>query len=99
MLNDVLAWEVRYMKETEEGRTSMCEIIEKLLEKHSAASLAEGRAEGRAEGKAEGRAEGEVIMLYKLVNDGDISLGKAAAKASKSEADFKQEMEAYFLRS
>lgn len=85
MLHDVLAQEVSYMKETEEWRTSMCEIIEKLLEKHSAASLAEGRAEG------------EVIMLYKLVNDGDISLGKAAAKTSKSEVDFKQEMVAYFL--
>ena len=33
MFNDVLAKEVRYMKETEEGRTSMCEMMEKMLEK------------------------------------------------------------------
>ena len=33
MLNDVLAKEVRYMKESEEGRTSMCEMMEKMMKK------------------------------------------------------------------
>ena len=33
MLNEILAREVRYMKETEEGRTSMCEIMENMLKK------------------------------------------------------------------
>ena len=47
MLNDVLAKEVRYMKETEEGRTSMCEMMEKMLEKTSEASKAEGIAENQ----------------------------------------------------
>lgn len=46
MLNDVLAREVRYMKETEGGRASMCEIMEKMY----------------AEGKAEGKAEGMMIL-------------------------------------
>ena len=41
MLNDVLAKEVRYMKETEEGRTSMCEMMEKMLEKTKAEGIAE----------------------------------------------------------
>ena len=90
MLNDVLAKEVRYMKESEEGRTSMCEMMEKMLEKTNAA--------GKAEGIAEGKAEGKMIQLYELVREGDLSLIKAAAKSGLTETEFKAGMEAYFAQ-
>ena len=94
MLNDVSAKEVRYMKETEEGRTSMCEIMEKMLAKTNAA----GKAEGRAEGRAEGKVEGERIQLYKLVKKGRLTLIEGAEEAAQTVEDFKVGMDEYFAQ-
>lgn len=80
MLNDVLAKEVRYMKETEKGRTAMCEMMEEMLEKT----------------KAEGKAEGMMIQLYMLVKNNRLTLNEAAKEANKTEAEFKKGMDAYF---
>ena len=112
MISDVLAKEVRYMKESEEGRTSMCEMMENLLEKTLAAGRAEGREEGkaegreegkaegiaagRAEGKEEGKAEGKLIAIYEFVTDGIISVSEGAKRANLSEEEFQAGMDAYF---
>ena len=79
MLNRVLADEVRYMKETNEGRTYMCEVMEKM----------------REESEARGVALGEMRKLYDLVRKGLLSLSVAAAEAGQSEAGFKAGMDAY----
>ena len=80
MLNRVLADEVRYMKETIEGRTYMCEVMEKM----------------REESEARGVALGEMRKLYDLVRKGLLSLSVAAAEAGQSEAEFQSGMDAYF---
>ena len=43
---------------------------------------------GKIEGRAEGRAEGRLETLRSLVMDGEISLEKAADKASMSIEEF-----------
>ena len=98
MINDVLAKEVRYMKESEGGRASMCEMMEKMLKKINEAGKAEGRAEGRAEGKAEGITEGKQIQLYELVRKKIIPSSIAAAEAYQTEAEFKAGMDAYYAK-
>ena len=80
MISDVLAKEVRYMKESEEGRTSMCEMMENLLEKTNAA----------------GKAEGKLIAIYEFVTDGIISVSEGAKRANLSEEEFQAGMDAYF---
>ena len=98
MLNEVLAREVRYLKETEEGRTSMCEMMENILEKSRAEGRIEGRAEGRIEGRIEGKAEGRMIQLYELVKKGFLTAGTAADEAHQTEAEFSAGMDAYFAQ-
>ena len=39
-----------------------------------------GWKEGRAEGRSEGRAEGRVLEIYSMIQDGDISLERAAKR-------------------
>ena len=47
-----------YFKETEEGKSRMSDVFERLYENGRTEGIAEGRAEGIAEGIAKGRAEG-----------------------------------------
>ena len=84
MMNDVLAREVRYMKENEEGRTSMSKLLEEMLEKSKEA------------GKAEGKAEGKLITVYEFVKDGIITMSEGAKRVNLSEHDFQSGMNAYF---
>ena len=84
MMNDVLAKEVRYMKENEEGRTSMSKLLEEMLEKSKEA------------GKAEGKAEGKLITVYEFVKDGIITMSEGAKRVNLSENDFQTGMKAYF---
>ena len=65
MQNDVLTKEIRYMKETEEGRTSMCEMMEKMLEKTN--------EEGKAEGIAEYQTTTALNMIERGYQDDEIS--------------------------
>ena len=71
MYFDVLKKRVSEFKNSEEGRHTMCEAVEKFAEKFAeeiaerraalakADGIAEGIAEGKAKGKREGIAEGE----------------------------------------
>ena len=66
MYSDLLKEQVRYFKETEGGRTKMCELIENAAEKLAvkmAEKLAEEKAEKLAEEKAEKLAEEKAEKL------------------------------------
>ena len=52
----------------------------------------EGYASGRTDGLSEGEREGSFSMLAELVNDGTITIQKAAEKAGMDEAAFKKKM-------
>lgn len=60
-----------------------------------ARSEAKGKAEGRAEGRAEGKAEGKMDSLVSLVNDGDITLERAAEKLQMTIPAFKEKVKEY----
>lgn len=63
MVNPLLAEEVRYLKETEGGRSQMCRLLEEMRNETAEKAKAEGKAEGRAEGKAEERVSTALKML------------------------------------
>ena len=50
--------------------------------------ILEGRREGRREGILEGKQEGFFELLFQLVEDGDLSLEKAAKKAGLTVNEF-----------
>ena len=52
----------------------------------------EGYASGRTDGLSEGESKGSFSMLAELVNDGTITIQKAAEKAGMDEATFKKKM-------
>ena len=52
----------------------------------------EGYASGRTDGLSEGESKGSFSMLVELVNDGTITIQKAAEKAGMDEAAFKKKM-------
>ena len=52
----------------------------------------EGYASGRTDGLSEGESKGSFSMLAELVNDGTITIQKAAEKAGMDEAAFKKKM-------
>lgn len=70
----VLAERVSFFKEKKEGVNQMCEILDEVKE----------------EGKNEGKLEGRIETLIELVNDGTLSILKAAKKANMSEEEFKK---------
>lgn len=59
MVNPLLAEEVRYLKETEGGRSQMCRLLEEMRNE----TAEKAKAEGRAEGKAEERVNTALKML------------------------------------
>ncbi len=72
------------LKYTEGGLNSMCEVMEYYE------NIAEEK--GRAEGLEEGLEKGGNKMLYELVQDGTISVLKAAKKLQLSEKEFIDKM-------
>ena len=74
MVNPLLAEEVRYLKETEGGRSQMCRLLEEM--RNEAAEKA--KAEGRAEGKAEGNHEKAVSTALKMLAKGRDSIEEIA---------------------
>ena len=57
----------RRFKETDEGVSKMCEIIEKYKNEGRAEGRIQGRAEGRAQGRAEGRAQGAAEKEHSMI--------------------------------
>ena len=67
---------------------NMCEVADYLWN----GGKAEGKAEGLAEGLAEGIAKGHIEALFSLVQDGDLTIEKAAGKINLSVPDFEKKM-------
>ena len=65
MVNPLLAEEVRYLKETEGGRSQMSRILEEMRNEAAEKAKAEGRAEGKAEGNHEKAVSTSLKMLAK----------------------------------
>ena len=63
MVNPVLAEEVRYLKETEGGRSQMCRLLEEMRNEAAAKAAAEAAIKAKAEGKAEGKISTALNML------------------------------------
>ena len=59
----------RRFKETDEGVSKMCDIIEKYKNEGIAEGIATGIAEGRAEGRAQGAAEKEHSMIVSMLKN------------------------------
>ena len=59
--------------------------------------IARSEAKGKAEGRAEGKAEGKMDSLVSLVNDGDITLERAAEKLQMTIPAFKEKVKEYGL--
>ena len=78
----------------EEGRE---EGLKEGLKKGREDGLKEGREDGLKEGRNEGRNEGKLTTLFSLVDDGDISVEKAAKKANMKEDEFVRKMEKFKL--
>ena len=70
IVNPLLAEEVRYLKETEGGRSQMCKLLEEMRN--------EVAAEAKAEGRAEGKAENAVSTALKMLARGRDSLEEIA---------------------
>ena len=68
-------------------------LLEEFDEKKYARTLREeGYEAGRTDGLSEGESKGSFSMLAELVNDGTITIQKAAEKAGMDEAAFKKKM-------
>ena len=63
----------------------MCKAITELIE------------DGRIEGRAEGRAEGKYENMVTLINDGDISIERAASKFNITPEEFTNQAKAFGL--
>ncbi|WP_071427685.1 PD-(D/E)XK nuclease family transposase [Merdimmobilis hominis] len=73
MNNAVLAENVRYYKDDQEGVDYMCRISEEIWN--------DGKAEGRAEGKAEGEISGIARAVKRLMEKHDFSFAQACEEA------------------
>ena len=63
IINPLLAEEVRYLKETEGGRSQMCKLLEEMRNETAVKAKAEGKAEGRSEGNHEKAVSTALKML------------------------------------
>ena len=70
IVNPLLAEEVRYLKETEGGRSQMCKLLEEMRK--------EVAVEAEAKGKAEGKAETTMELALKMLARGRDSLEEIA---------------------
>ena len=78
IVNPLLAEEVRYLKETEGGRSQMCKLLEEMRKEVAIEAEAKGKAEGRAEGRAEGKAETTIEVALKMLARGRDSIEEIA---------------------
>lgn len=70
IVNPLLAEEVRYLKETEGGRSQMCKLLEEMRK--------EVAVEAEAKGKAEGKAETTMELALKMLARGRDSIEEIA---------------------
>ena len=73
---------------SEEGGTTMCEVIDRLINEGIEEGHKKGLQEGVQKGLAQGKSEGTIETLAILVKDGTLSLSRAAQIANLSEAEF-----------
>ena len=78
-------------------RKHRSQVLGSLLEefdekKYARTQREEGYEAGRTDGLSEGESKGSFSMLAELVNDGTITIQKAAEKAGMDEAAFKKKM-------
>ena len=78
MVNPLLAEEVRYLKETEGGRSQMCRLLEEMRNEAAAKAAAEAAVKAKAEGKAEGNHEKAVSTALKMLAKGRDSIEEIA---------------------
>ena len=78
MYFDVLKKRVGDFKQTEEGRRTMCEAMERL------------RSEGKAEGKAEGKHETMIATAKRMLKSGKLMLKEIAEFSGLSLAQVKK---------
>ena len=71
MCYNVLADRVRYFKETKEGITAMCKVMEDIYN--------EGKADGIAEGKVEGQYKAQKDTAFRMLSVGTYSLEEISA--------------------
>lgn len=77
---------------SEEGGTTMCEVIDRLINEGIEEGHKKGLQEGVLKGLAQGKSEGTIETLAILVKDGTLSLSRAAQIANLSEAEFTSSM-------
>ena len=82
MYFDVLKKRVGDFKQTEEGRRTMCEAMERLR--------SEGKAEGKAEGKREGKRETMLATAKRMLESGILALKDVAKFSGLSLAQVKK---------
>lgn len=80
MYNPVLAEQVRRLKETEEGRTDMCEEMDRIYQWGERVGQEMGEQIGREEGKQIGREEGERIGQEIGQKQGKESMAREVAR-------------------
>ena len=82
MFFDILKRQVSQFKNSEEGRRTMCEAVERIAERN--------KAEGRVEGKAEGRRETMFATAKRMLEDGILALKDVARYSGLSLAQVKK---------
>ena len=75
------------MVDSKGGNLDMCKAITDLIQ--------DGREEGIKEGRKEGLEEGKIGTYVDLINDGDLTVEKAASKLKISPKEFCQQVENY----
>ena len=85
MFNDVLANEVKYFKETEGGRSQMCELLEEMREEAAAKAAAKAAHENAVRNALTMLASGE-LTLEKIALFSSLSLEEVEELAKKHSA-------------
>ena len=83
---DILKKRVSQFKNSEEGRRTMCEAVERIAERRAA----ESKAEGLAEGEARGKRETMLATAMRMLKDGVLALKDIARYSGLSLAQVKK---------
>ena len=86
MYFDVLRKQVSQFKNSEEGRRTMCEAVERIAERRAA----ESRAEGERKGKRKGKRETMLATAMRMLKDGVLALKDIARYSGLSLAQVKK---------